>query len=308
MSKEDALRDVKEFPVAEAMMSFWTIKSKAEGGYSARSINIDDQIKSQLRRVAKKSIDNLTEVEDYTLIAQNNEVSCLHVGVDETTFSDISRLVDEAADEEVIRNMKELLNSLAYVVRFFHEGKSFYCVKRVGNDWIAKKKRGLNSVVFRENKLTLIEEPTLVIYDNYDFYVLGEHVLVAGKKSFETILKYKATYVQSLDKLKVESEFVDIFSDMKPLLDFVGNNTMHLRRIAVIAERGWYKDAAYMQRLKDVNAREGWNIVYDANGKIVPCSDSVKTIMKVLLNHRLFSELSLTSYDVPSASQLGAGV
>lgn len=306
MSKEDALRAAKEFPLNEAMMSFWTIKAKTEGGYSARSINVDDPIKRQLRDVAQRSINNLTEVEDYTLIAQNNEVSCLHVGVDETSFSDISRLVDEAADEEVIRNMKELLNSLAYVVRFWYDGKSFYCVKRVGNDWIAKKKRGLNSVVFRENKLTLIEEPTLVIYENYDFYVLDDHVLVSGKKSFETILKYKATYVASMDNLKIEGEFSGLFSDMTPLLDYVGNNTMHLRRMAVIADRGYYKDAAYMQRLKEVNATEDWKIVYDEHGRIVPCADSAKTIMQVLLNHRLFSQLSLTSFDVPSATQIGA--
>lgn len=306
MSKEDALRAAKEFPINEAMMSFWTIKPKNGGGYTARSINIDNAIKSQLKEVAQRSINSLTEVEDYTLIAQTNEVSCLHVGADETRFSDIAGLVDEAADEEVVRNMRELMNSLAYVVRFWHDGKSFYCVKRVGNDWIAKKKRGLNSVVFRENKLTLIEEPTLVIYESYDFYVLDDHVLVAGKQSFETILKYKATYVASMDKLKIEGDFSSLFSDMTPLLDYVGNNTMHLRRMAVIADRGYYKDAAYMQRLKEVNAIQDWNIVYDEHGRIVPCADSAKTIMQVLLNHRLFSQLSLTSFDVPSATQIGA--
>lgn len=305
MSKEDALLAVKEFAIDEAIMSFWTVKAKNGGGYTARSINVDEPIRRELKEVAKNAINGLTEVDDYTLIAQTNEVSCLHVGVDETNFPDISQLVDEAADEEVIRNMSELNNSLAYVVRLWSRGKSLYCVKRVGNDWVAKKKRGLNSVVFRENMLSLIEEPTLVIYQSYDFYVIDDHVLVASKKAFETVLKYKSTYVASMQKLKVENDFSGIFADMTPLLDYVGDNTMHLRRMSVIADRGYYKDVAYMQRLKEINKKEGWKINYDENGKIVPCPDSVKTIMQVLLNHRLFSQLSLDSYDVPSATQIG---
>lgn len=304
MSKEEALVTVKQFQIAEALMSFWTIKRKSTGGFSARSINIDAEIKERLRDVATRSLEGLTEVDDYTLIAQTNEASCLHVGADETVFSDISQLVDEAADEEVIKKMQDLMNSLAYVVRFYHNGESLYCVKRVGSDWVAKKKKGLNSVVFRENKLTLIEEPTLVIYDNYDFYVVGQDVLVASKKAFETVLQYKMTYTSSLDKLQVEKDFIDVFSDLTPLLEHVGNNTMHLRRMAVIAEKGYYKDAEYMSRLKQVSATQKWNINFNPEGKIVPCAESAKTIMEVLLNHRLFSQLSLTSFVVPSATQI----
>lgn len=285
-------------------MSFWTLKRKNPSGFSAKSVNIDFEIQEKLRSVAIKSINGLTEVEDYTLIAQTNEVSCLHVGADVTVFSEIAQLVDEAADEELINNMRDLLNSIAYVVRFYHSGKSLYCVRRVGTDWVAKKKKGLNSVVLRENKLTLIEEPTLVIYENFDFYALDNDLFVAGKMSFESILKYKATYVNSLDSLKIEPEFSAIFSDMTPLLKHVGNNTMHLRRMAVIAEKGYYRDVGYMTRLKEVSKKNNWNINFGADGKIVPCENSVKTIMEVLLNHRLFSQLSLTSFVVPSATQI----
>ena len=37
--------------------------------------------------------------------------------------------------------------------------------------------------------------------------------------------------------LRQDKTFVDIFTDVEPLLDYVGNNSMHLRRMATISRR-----------------------------------------------------------------------
>jgi hypothetical protein len=75
--------------------------------------------------------------------------------------------------------------------------------------------------------------------------------------------------------------------------------------MAVIEERAHYADAAYMQRLRDVNAARNWGILFDENGRIIATQETARVIMQVLLNHRLFSELSLRSFDVPSSSEVG---
>jgi hypothetical protein len=57
-----------------------------------------------------------------------------------------------------------------------------------------------------------------------------------------------------------------------------------------------------MNRLRQVNSERGWHIQFDPNGRIIATEETMKAIMQVLLDHRLYSELSLNTYDVPSTS------
>jgi hypothetical protein len=57
-----------------------------------------------------------------------------------------------------------------------------------------------------------------------------------------------------------------------------------------------------MTRLHDINQQQGWKIQFDATGRIIATDDTMKVIMQVLLDHRLFSQLSLETFDVPSTS------
>ncbi|MNI99947.1 hypothetical protein D3C73_1591630 [compost metagenome] len=71
--------------------------------------------------------------------------------------------------------------------------------------------------------------------------------------------------------------------------------------MAVIQQKAHYADVAYMTRLREVNQQQGWNIQFDETGRIVPTDESMRAIMQVLLNHRLYSQLSLDTFDVPSS-------
>lgn len=125
-------------------------------------------------------------------------------------------------------------------------------------------------------------------------------VMTAGKGKFETILEYKKTYFTSFTELRANPGFQAVFSNMDVLIDHVDTNMMHLRRMAVVHERVYYNDVAIMDRLRLVNQERHWNIAFDDNGRIIPSVDSVRTIIQVLLNHLLHSELTGHDFDVPS--------
>ena len=95
MTKELALADSRGFAVENSTLSLWVFKKRLGGGFSATSIEVTDALARELRNIATGSLQALTEVEDYSLVAQVNEVSCLHVGADETTFGDLKGLLDE---------------------------------------------------------------------------------------------------------------------------------------------------------------------------------------------------------------------
>lgn len=304
MTKELNLANAKNIDFAQAAMSLWTFKRKAGGGFTAYSVTMSEQLEAKIRAIAVSSLGSLSEVEDYSLLAQPNEVSCLHLGQDETNLDVLLNIVSQPAEENIIKDLKNIQNSIGYVVRFWSVAGSFYAFKKVGADWVTKKKTGFINAVLKANQLELIEDPSLVIYNRFDFYAVDEAILVANKAAFESVLSYKIQYQSSFAELQKNAIFVNTFVDMAPLIAHVGTNTMHLRRMAVIEQKAHFADPLYMARLRSISAQRGWKLAFDAAGKIVVTEESLRDIMQVLLNHRLYSELSLDSWDVPSASQV----
>ncbi|CAE6688163.1 Kiwa anti-phage protein KwaB-like domain-containing protein [Paraburkholderia haematera] len=302
MTKEQALNGCRNFDLAGASLSLWTFKKRQAGGFNAKSIEVTDALVEELKRIVSASLLAHTEVEDYELTAQRNEVSCLHVGTDETCFSDLAALVDAPAEEHRIAGERDLLNVAGYLLRLRSGTQILYCVKRVTDSWKTRKARSVINVVMRANQMDLVEDRSFTIAKSLDFVVFGEDLFIMDKRAFETILSYKVEYANSFDELQQDAAFTARFADMGPLIEHVGTNTMHLRRMAVIQQKGHYSDNAYMTRLRQVNVQQGWNIQFDDAGRIVPTGESMRAIMQVLLNHRLYSQLSLDTFDVPSSS------
>lgn len=302
MTKEHALVECKAFDLAGGVLSLWVFKKRPTGGFTAKSIDVTDGLATELKNIVSATLLAHTEIEDYSLIAQRNEVSCLHVGTDETCFADLKALVDEPAEEHRIDGERAFKNIAGYLIRVRSGQRVLYCVRQVTDAWKTRKARVVINVVLRANRLELVEDRSFTIAKTIDFIVLDNDVLVLNKRAFEALLSYKIEYKNSFAALQQDRVFVSQFASMQPFIAYVGTNTMHLRRMAMIQQRAHYADAAYMGRLQNVNALEGWNIQFDAAGRILATAGTMKVIMQVLLNHRLYSRLSLTSFDVPSTS------
>jgi len=302
MTKEAALANCRHLDLAAANLSLWIFKRRNAGGFSAKSIDVTDALANELRRIAGAAILARTEVDDYSLTEQCNEVSCLHVGTDETCFSDLAAVVNVPAEEHRVTGERDFQNLMGYVVRLRIGEQIVYCVKQVTDAWKTKKARTVINVVLHANQLDLVEDRSFTISKLIDFVVFGDDLFIMNKRAFEYILSYKIEYANSFVELQREEAFTTRFVDMQPLIDHVGSNTMHLRRMAVIHQKAHYRDEAYMTRLREVNAQEGWDIQFDEAGRIAANKNSMKVIMQVLLNHRLYSRLSLSTFDVPTSS------
>jgi hypothetical protein len=137
------------------------------------------------------------------------------------------------------------------------------------------------------------------IEPGFDLFALNDALLVANKRGFESMMKYRAGYVQAFGELRDQPEFVALFTEMAPLIAHVGQNGTHLRRMAVIQDKGLYADPNYLGALRAVCAKYAWGVQFDGAGLIVPTKDTAAIIMKLLLDQRLVSEITQIMYDVP---------
>lgn len=302
MTKEQALANCREFDIDSGVLSLWVFKKKQNGGYTVSSIDITENLENELKTIIRVVLQGRTEVEDYCLVAQTNEVSCLHVGTDETSFGDLKSLVDEPAEEHRIMGVRAFQGIDGYLVRLRIGTRVLYFVRQVTDAWKTKKSKQLINVVMRANRLELVEDRSFTIAKSFDFFVIDNEVFIINKSSFERLMNYRIEYLNSFASLQRDTTFSECFVNIQPVIDHVGTNVMQLRRMAVIQQRANYANRDYMDRLREANSDEGWQIEFDPDGKIIATADTMKVIMQVLLNHRLYSKLSLTTFDVQASS------
>lgn len=292
----------RQFDFANADVFLWVFKRRAtEEKFSARYVRADEELEDGLRDFAQLERGRITEWVPYSYLAQTHENGCLSVGVDDTNFSLLKGLVDRPEIDWQVRGIKDLQGAAGYLVKFVHDGMTVYAARRSPSSWkTAYRKKGVINVVFRDNELSASEADEFTIEPNFDLFCVDTTLFIASKGGFESVMQYKSGYAEAFGELQQQPAFVSLFNDMQPLLDYVGNNSTQLRRMAVIQEKNLYANPGFMAALRQVNAKRGWGINFDPEtNQIVPSLDTAATILKVLLDQRLLSEITDIMYDVP---------
>ena len=303
------LQSFGAFDVAQSTASLWIFKKRPATGqmnpFGAVSVVMGDALRDQLKELANNYQTSHTLAEEYSLLSQTSEGGFLAVSREDTLFPSLQGLIDQPLEECLVKNVKQLNNAAGYVLRLRHGESVIYCVKKANADWATRKKKGVMNIFFTEAGLDIMDSPSFSIARSFDFFVVGEHVLMTNKPAFESLLNHKDTNEEAYAALKQEAGFSAAIADFAVFDTFIGKNATHLRRMAVIKARGYYNNPDYMTRLREINGLRGWGIQFDDQDRVVATPEKMRDILHVLLDHRLRSELSDNQYDVPSTTPVG---
>jgi hypothetical protein len=309
MTVAQDLQAFGQFNIGQAVASLWVFKKRPATGqvnpFTAVSVVMSETLRDQLKALASGYQASHTSHEEYSLLSQPGEGSFLSKASEQTLFQSLKQLIDQPLEECLLRNVKQLNNAAGYILRLRHGESIVYCVKKASSDWGTRKKKGVMNIVFNGAGLDIVENPSFSISRSFDFFVAGSSVLMVNKAAFESVLSHKDTYEEAYAELKQEQGFATAIADFSVFDAFIGRNATHLRRMAVIKARGYYQNANYMARLREINGLRNWGIQFDAEGRIVATPETMRDILHILLDHRLRSELSDNEYDVPSTTPVG---
>lgn len=301
-----ALRQLKSFDLSRARVSLWVFKKRSAVGpglaFTALWVDIAPRLSRELKAIASAALDGFTEVSDFGLLQQPNDAELLYLPSRDTAFNSLSTAISGREEDSHATDRKELDNAAGYIVRIGTKDRAILCVRKVSSEWKSKASSSILNLLFVEQQMDIEEDPVFRISRSFDFFALDGSLLIADKRAFESLLNYRAKYETSFAELTSEPTFVSLFETTEPLKEYVGTNAMQLRRMAVIREKALYRDGAFIERLRSVNAERNWGIGFAADGKIIPTVETARIILQVLLDHRLLSELSLTTYDVPATT------
>lgn len=301
-----AFNSLRQFNYAEATIHLWSFKdSSTAAKYTAFYVPTDEALETQLKNFAISEMQRITEFAEYTYISQTNENSCLVINQQVTDFPNLQALVDRPEADHRVPELKKLIGSNGYVVKFSKNGETVYAIKRSSSSWKTAYSKKFLNVIFENGELIAIENNAFSIEKNFDFYAKGGVIYIANKRAFESAANYKAAYLNAFTDLQNAPEFTALFTDLAPIINYVGSNSIQLRRMAVVEEKNLFADPNFLPTLQQVSIRRGWGLNFDnATGRLIPCEGTAKTIIQLLLDLRLMSEITNINYDVPDAVQI----
>ncbi|ATS75066.1 Kiwa anti-phage protein KwaB-like domain-containing protein [Xanthomonas citri] len=305
---DQALQALQEFDLDSAGVHLWVFKSSTKADrFSASFVRIDAALEDALRNFAKAERAMMTEWIPYGHLAQPTENGCLSVSAIETDFALLQALVDRPELEHAIESKDQLKNAIGYLVKFSQEERVLYALRRSPATWkTAYRRKGVVNMLFQNGELSAVEGVDFTLEPGFDLFALDEALLVGNKRAFESMMKYRAGFVSAFGELQDEKQFVSLFTDMAPLVTYVGSNGTHLRRMAVIQERKLYDNPKYLGALREVCEKYQWGVQFDKDGLIIPTKETAAVIMKLLLDQRLISEITAIMYDVPNGHRVDA--
>jgi hypothetical protein len=296
----------KQFNYQEATVQLWVFKkSTTDALFRAWHVRTDADIENLFRDTVLNSIAETTEVINYSPISQNNESSCLsHSLAESDGLIALLNVVDAPEAENTDAQLKHLKGAAGYLVKLQHENRVVYAIRKTALSWKPKVRSSLINAVFLNGELSATPDETFSFDAYFDFYCLNETIFVKSKRAYESTMTEKKVYQRNFEDLTVDPEFTAIFAAIQPLKEFVGKNAMQLRRITVIQSKALYRRPDFSQKVRHVNNLRNYGLNFDEEGKIVACPNTVKTIMQILLDHRLLSEVTEIIYDVPDAETI----
>lgn len=296
---------LSNFNIADSDVSVWLFrKSRGQDGevvLTGHWIDIDNNLGIALKEAVTQARESILETEGYSLTATLEPGQALTI---ETEVTAAPQIVEKAAEEVAKRKattIAHIQNTYFYVVKLSHQNDVIHAVRRTDTSWASKKNMNLIKVIFEDDQLGLNPHPDFHLSRYVDFIIAGDEIVMLNKDSFEQVLSYKEAHASDFVTLQTEPAFVGVFTDIAPLVAFVGNNKLKLRRVCAIREKGHYSDAAFMANLRLGYAEAGLNLVFDDDGKLIANPDTCADIVRALLNHRLYSRFSEQHYDVPNA-------
>lgn len=297
---------LKTFNFSSSMPHLWVFKDSASvAKFRAFYVQTEIELNNQLKKFVDAEVSRITEHAPYSYISQTNENSCLTIDQSTTNFTKLKTLVDRLESEHRIEDSKDLKGAKGYVVKFISNGITVYAVKRSTSTWKTSYPKKYINMVFSNGELAAVEDKSFSIEKNFDFYVVNDTIFIANKRGFETSIQHREAYIEAFSQLQAAPSFNSLFSDIEPIVKYVGNNSIQLRRMGVIEQKGIYNNPNFMPNLVRVSSARNWGINFDPTSKtIIPCSNTTGTILQVLLDHRLMSEITDNIYDVPDATEI----
>lgn len=292
----------KKLDLSKAAVSLYIVHRtmyKREAKYTVAEVAIKENLSNKLLGIVNRSIVNSNTVSEYEFITGDQDNSLLNIPASETDFEAIECVLQEG-DIGEIEDPEEMVKAHFYIVCLtMHEISPIYAIRQVSDSWTAKKVKSYLSLRMQNKTLVDLEEDKIFrISNSFDFFSFEKEIFILSKTRFESAMNFRDGMIKNRNEIINEFGKRRIVDDPGKFGKAIGDNMRYLRKLSMVKNAGYYKDADYMTRLRSLAGNDGWDIKFDQAGSMVVTDDNVKDILIFLNNDRLISEVNDERFNV----------
>jgi len=145
------IQKIKNFNIDAASTTLWTFKKQspkdAPPQFNGHWVDTTDEMNAELKKIVEQQLEQITEEQAYSLLAQNNEASVLTITEAETHVDFVKDQFASELPKRKVRNVLTLLNCAFYVIKLVHNGNVLYAVKKTDNTWRSQTARNVITAI-----------------------------------------------------------------------------------------------------------------------------------------------------------------
>lgn len=301
---------LKSLNYAQASVAFWVVKRRLahmEASYELRRVDLDTPLSAYLRETFAKTLaDAANHLEPYSFVSEDQDEQIYTLELPTTDFERVKTTIDQGLKVPKVKQFGDLLGSWAYVIQLMVGSDILYAWRKISALSSVKKAGFVTPLLFKNATLVGLGEDNIFTIDTrIDFFAHQDSLFILNKKEFESGLNFRARLERARDEVLGEFGGLGLLSSTDALKKKIGSNLSYLRRLSEIQKNGYYKDAHFMQKLKEANSSNRWNLAFDEAGKIVAEEDKVDLILTLLNNSRLRSLINAEVFDAAVKKPVG---
>ena len=299
-----AFTKVKSISWDRAVVSLFIVHRRISpqthlASYSVLGVNLDEKLRKKLRGISQAVLAAANQVSAYEFNSSDQDNDFLGISTAETDMAQILSQITSGSIATAAR-YDDLVNSWLYIARLDAPNQPpLFAVRRISQVWTTKKVSQLINMAFSNNMLIDIEQDSVFKIDRHiDFFAHEDAIFIADKKNFETAMNFRVGMENTRDELARELVDSHVLDASDAFLALIGNNLRRLRKLSQVKKSGYYKNAAFMERLKAINRKEKWGLLYSRSGTLTVNESNIDVVLRVLNNDRLRSPINAENFDV----------
>ncbi|CAD6494513.1 MAG: hypothetical protein LAKADJCE_00802 [Candidatus Argoarchaeum ethanivorans] len=124
-------------------------------------------------------------------------------------------------------------------------------------------------------------------------------VFIFNRSKFESMFSFVDFYEKEVDGRKKEIDDKDLLNDIDVFIDFCKNDSRMIKKFARFLKNGEFSKMS-KNNIKDVVGKYKLDLEFDDNGKVVVNKDNIWTILRILDDDYVRSEITNTKYEARS--------
>lgn len=259
----------------------------------AKELSCHIDLQNKLKGYVLSCIESKAHISQLNEINTNQDNRFFYVEKDATDFEQvISAIHPSGATLGVVSGLDELSAYNCYVIRltFGSPVVNLYAFHYFGSAWSVKN---VSTIFLKFNAVAGLEEKPIFKIEPYiDFISIEDDLFIANIAKFESSMHFQGRLLERKSEVVAELEAGSVLAvgGSARLSNSIGTDKHFMRQLASVQAKGYYKDAAWMGKLRqEIQAAGNWLIEFNAAGKLVIKEDKayIKELLTVLQNKRV---------------------